>query len=84
MKLAGSWVHMRELMGMKFLCHKSKRVTFQHTHHLPQRTDGVVCVHAHRRPGYYGRGARLPDSFDHAEAHFNAAVGVVLAGLRKP
>lgn len=28
--------------------------------------------------------ARLPDGFDHAEAHFNAAVGVVLAGLRKP
>lgn len=25
----------------------------------------------------------LPDGFDHAEAHFHAAVGVVLAGLRK-
>lgn len=30
----------------------------------------------------WGR-SRLPDGFDHAEAHFHAAVGVVLAGLRK-
>lgn len=47
MKLAGSLVHMGELMGMQFLCHKTKRVTFQQTHDLPQRIDGVVSLHAH-------------------------------------
>lgn len=31
-----------------------------------------------------GRGPELPDGLDHAEAHFHTAVGVVLAGLRKP
>lgn len=33
--------------------------------------------------GYYGGDPKLPDGFDHAEAHFNTAVGVVLAGLRE-
>lgn len=42
------------------------------------------CLHAHRRPGHDGGDPKLPDGFDHAEAHFHAAVGMVLAGLRKP
>lgn len=35
------------------------------------------------KAGCYGGDPKLPDGFDHAEAHFHAAVGVVLAGLRK-
>lgn len=33
---------------------------------------------------HYEGDPKLPDGFDHAEAHFNATVGVVLAGLREP
>lgn len=39
----------------------------------------------HVRARYRGGGGpELPDGLDHAEAHFHTAVGVVLAGLRKP
>lgn len=43
-------------------------------------------VPRHARPGQDrgGGGPELPDGLDHAEAHFHTAVGVVLAGLRKP
>lgn len=34
-------------------------------------------------PGWHEGYHKLPDGFDHAEAHFHTAVSVVLPGLRK-
>lgn len=64
---------------------KSKDFTFQHTHDLPKRVDGVVCLPSHTSKARYRgrRDLKLPDGLDHAEAHFHTAVGVVLAGLRQ-
>lgn len=70
-----------------FFCEiKSKGFTFQHTRDLPKRAEGVVCPPSRTSEAGYrgGGGPELPDGLDHAEAHFHTAVGVVLAGLRKP
>lgn len=70
-----------------FFCEiKSKGFTFQHTRDLPKRVEGVVCPPSRTSEARYRRGGgpELPDGLDHAEAHFHTAVGVVLAGLRKP
>ena len=42
-----------------------------------------VSSPTHRGLKYHGGNYNLPDSFDHAEAHFNTAMGMVLAGLRQ-
>lgn len=41
-----------------------------------------MCLLTHTEASSRGEN-KLPDGFDHAEAHFNAAMGVVLAGLRQ-
>lgn len=60
------------------------RQAFNHTQTFSAEDKwGRVSSHTHRGLENHRGHCKLPDGFDHAEAHFNAAMGVVLAGLRQ-
>lgn len=61
----------------------SQRASPLNLHIVYGKGSWVLCP-SHHAPTYHGGDLKLPDGFDHAEAHFNAAVGMVLAGLRQP
>lgn len=59
----------------------------QGINHIPKFSAknewSYVSTHTHWGFKYHGGRYNLPDSFDHAEAHFNTAMSMVLAGLRQ-